>query len=295
MPRIVLHLGAHKTASTHLQKSLAAARADLAAGGCTYLGPDLLRRELRIPSLERPLKGILRKSAALRAALADITTPRLLLSDENILGETRPPSLAQGDQLYPGAEARLGKLLAALEMEGVTLALALRDPLALMVSGWGHQHVAGREVSFAEYCAAVQPAALRWSGLVERLMGCAGVRDLLLWRYEEYGGLAAEIGQRLTGLACVPVLAGGQGGALLAGPSARALSEAAAIRRAQPGLDYKHALRRAMRRYPRGPDTPAPQLFAPEEMAASARAYRDDWERLCAMEDVTCLTLSDPV
>ncbi len=285
---VTLHLGAHKTASTHLQKALSARREALGGVGCAYFGPERLRRDLKLPSLDRPLRGVQRKTAPLRAALAEVTQPRLLLSDENILGETRPPSLAQGEWLYPQAEIRLGKLLAALELEGVTVALALRDPLGLIVSGWGHQHLAGRPISFEGYCADVVPDALRWSELVVRLCAVDGVSTVLIWRHEDYSALLPEIMQRLTGVSCD--LPSGQDAPLLAGPSARAMQVATQIRAERPDLDYKHALRRAMRQFPRGPDWPAPQPFGSAIQEKIRECYAEDWVELQKMARVTCLT-----
>ena len=48
---LTVHLGAHKTATTHLQHSLGRARADLRRHGVAYFGPDLLRGRLRLPQL----------------------------------------------------------------------------------------------------------------------------------------------------------------------------------------------------------------------------------------------------
>ncbi len=235
------------------------------------------------------MPGVRRKTAPLRAALAQLSQPRLLLSDENILGETRPPSLAHGTQLYPGAEARLAKLLAALELQGVTVALALRDPLALLVSGWGHQHMAGHEIAFHSYIEGVVPQDLRWQELVMRLLGCEGVHHVLLWRYEDYPALAGMIARRLTGVAAAARLTG-QVAPLLTGPSARALASVARIRAENPKLDYKHALRRAMQQYPRAAGYPPAQPVAPEACADSQTRYQADWQNLRAMAGVTCLT-----
>ena len=42
---IILHAGAHKTASTHLQNRLLENENLFAKGGCSYLGPEKIREE----------------------------------------------------------------------------------------------------------------------------------------------------------------------------------------------------------------------------------------------------------
>ena len=237
------------------------------------------------------MRAVHRRTEALRAAIAEREQPRLLLSDENILGETRPPSLAQGARLYPQADLRLSRLLEALELEQVTLALALRNPLALLVSGWGHQHLAGYPVSFEAYVADVVPEELRWSELVARLLGVKGVQKVLLWRYEDYPALLSEITLILTGVKHGAI--DGPRALPLAGPSARALEAVGQMQARRPGVSYKRALRRAMRDYPRGCDWPAPQPFSPEASAEGQARYAHDWACLCKMARVQCLTPLD--
>ncbi|MDN3713090.1 hypothetical protein QWZ10_17480 [Paracoccus cavernae] len=89
---LILHLGAHKTATTHLQKSLQLAVETLAEAGIYYAGPDLLRTDL-CPLVDGVgAKGpqghakAQRASAVLHQAQADF--PHLLVSDENLLGGT---------------------------------------------------------------------------------------------------------------------------------------------------------------------------------------------------------------
>ncbi|MCC5967906.1 MAG: hypothetical protein JJU24_17455 [Natronohydrobacter sp.] len=292
---VLLHIGAHKTASTHLQSVLLANRDRLRAAGCAYFGPDLLRGDLKLPRARAVASVYQRDLSPLRGAVdaARAEGCRVLLSDENIHGGgPRPPLLAAGGVYYPQAEARVARLLEGLGVRDAVLCLALREPVAHLVSGWGHQYLAGRPMSFAEYCADVDIAALRWSELVGRLAGLRDVAQVLVWRQEEYGALAGRLFPALTGVEAAaldwPEALAGR--ASLVGPSARAMEEVPGIMARNPGLEPKQAVRRAMRRFPKSAQWPAPEAVAADLRAASCAQYAADWARLCAMPGVTCLT-----
>ena len=290
-----MHIGAHKTASTHLQSVLKANREVLRAQGCAYFGPDLLRGDLKLPRARAVQAVYEREIAPLRAAvdLARAEGARVLVSEENIHGGgPRPPLLAAGGVYYPQAEARVARLLEGLGARDVVLCLALREPVAHLVSGWGHQFLAGRPMSFAQYCADVEIAALRWSDLVVRLLGLRDVAQVLVWRQEDYGALAPRLLPALTGVAAEALdwpedLAGR---ASLVGPSARAMDAVPGILARNPELQPKQAVRRAMRRFPKSAQWPPPEAVPADLHAASRAGYAADWARLGAMPGVTCLT-----
>ncbi len=297
MPHLhMLHVGAHKTASTHLQKTLFLNRDVLADQGCVYLGPDRLRRDLRIPGLHRRPKAIsTRIKPLLEVVQAEQAAGRrLLLSDENIMGGgPKPPALAQGEVLYPKLQSQITVLLDALELRDVTVCLALRNPIDLLVSAWGHQFRRGNVQEFNHFCEGISPLALRWSEVVLRLLSCAGVKDVLVWRHEDYASLLNPLLIALSG--CRPDTAlripeRDGGSAFLIGPSARAIELVPKLIADTPGLDAKVALRRAMRRFPKSHDHPAPQPFRADEVARARAQYQADWDKLACMTGVACLT-----
>jgi hypothetical protein len=69
MERIVLHLGAHKTATTYLQQTLKRNRAALAGAGISVFVPDDLRKDgLRLHNWLGDNGGGAEHAAELRAA-----------------------------------------------------------------------------------------------------------------------------------------------------------------------------------------------------------------------------------
>ena len=292
---VIVHIGAHKTASTHLQKLCLANRDLLAAQGCAYFGPDRLRGDLRMPALERSPRAIARKIAPFHAAMqAEMAAgQRVLISNENILGAPRPPVLADGGVLYPRAEQNIAALLTALDLRDVTLCLALRDPLDLLISAWGHQHIAGRPMGFEAFCDGLDPLALRWSELVARLQDCARVGQIWLWRHEDYRACAPDIVAYLAGLAAGSVLENppvASGSNYLTGPSARAIAALPKIMATHPDATAKDAMRKAMRRFPKSADLPGPQPFDTAQRTEGAARYAQDWAALQGRAGVACLS-----
>ncbi|WP_198510631.1 hypothetical protein [Roseinatronobacter bogoriensis] len=268
----------------------------LADQGCVYLGPDRLRRDLKIPGLHRRPKAIATRIKPLLEVVQaeQAAGRRLLLSDENIMGGgPKPPALAQGEILYPKLQSQITVLLDALELRDVTVCLALRNPLDLLVSAWGHQFRRGDLQGFDHFCADVAPLALRWSEVVLRVLSCGGVKNVLVWRHEDYARLLNPLLIALSG--CRPDTAlrhpeRDGGSAFLIGPSARALQLVPELIADTSGLDAKVALRRAMRRFPKSHDHPAPQPFRADQVAQAKAQYLADWDKLAGMTGVACLT-----
>ncbi len=288
---MIVHLGAHKTASTHLQKSLLAQRDLLAEQNVWYLGPDRLRHDLRLPSLNRSEADVHRRLAPLREHLQVIEGRggRILLSDENMLGRPeRAHCLADG-LFYPQAAPRIERLIRALGLTNATLALAIRNPANFIVSLHGHQALSGRLVDFGAFADGLDPLQFRWSELVMRLKAVPGVGQIVLWRYEDYARLGTPIAGELLGDESFADLFSQFADRPLTGVSAAALEHAAALVAATPGLELKQAIKRAMMRFPKSRRYPALDPFTPFVQKRSRRLYRSDWVLLQSLPGVTCL------
>ena len=285
---VTLHLGAHKTASTHLQKALLAHRDALSSFGCCYLGPDALRKRNARAALGqgKPANIVNRMLGQ-----ASQTGQRVLLSDENILGRPHPPFIADGECLYPHAEARVGAFLSGYGIGQVTLALSLRDPLGFLVSAHGHQAMAGRPTLFEDFVNGVAPLALRWSDMIARLLQCTEVTRIILWRFEDYPRIAPKVVSELAGNTHAGAILAADIAPRLTGISAQALQNAQVALADDPARDPKRTVRQHMRRYPKSAQYPALQPFSPACVAHSRGQYDRDWDQLATWPRVTCLTL----
>ncbi|KPQ07259.1 MAG: hypothetical protein HLUCCA12_05465 [Rhodobacteraceae bacterium HLUCCA12] len=294
--QIILHIGAHKTASTHLQLALAHRRGALGRGGTALFLPGDLRKDgLRLQNylgLEPSAASAAEHGAQIRAAFATAArwADRLVVSDENILGALYNPGVFREGTLYAHAGARLALLAATLPDGPVTVALALRNPAGYLTSVYSQWLMSGRVMPFDRFLGAVDPAALRWSGLVERLIDAMPGLRLAVWRYEDYPAVAPAV---LRGL-----LSEGASLVRLAQPrahpglSARAHAAVMDECRAFMMADRDHVASRvqALREaYPKGAVYPAFHPFDQDTLARTTASYDTDCAEIARMDRVTAL------
>jgi hypothetical protein len=282
---VILHVGAHKTASTHLQRMLRGARAALDEAGVAMFTPNELRLPEGLP-LEPALAGDAGAAEALRAAMAGAGS-RLVVSEENLLGPSMRPE-APG-VLYPHAERRLAAFLEATGLGSVRLMLAVREPVDWLISSHAQRMMAGRWIGFDAFVDGFDPRSLAWSGYVERLMAVPGVTGCDVWRVEDWPGVLPAVLGRMLPEGLVPAVRL-LPGVTHAGLSARALALMAEARPAPTDREARRAVALAARgRFPKGPENPAPAPFAPALVAESAAAHAADLARLAALPGVTLL------
>ncbi|MFW5642329.1 MAG: hypothetical protein ACOCY0_06150, partial [Roseicyclus sp.] len=136
-----IHLGAHKTATTHLQDTLAARRAALLGQGVDYL-PMREVRALRLPpgggwaDWRRRLRLPMRRRIEAAVAPIRMGPRRLVLSEENLIGYVRdaltfPP--------YPDLERRLRPFSVLTDGAQVTVFLSVRGWDTLLPSAYAQQ------------------------------------------------------------------------------------------------------------------------------------------------------------
>lgn len=191
-----IHLGAHKTASTHLQYALRQIRETLLGAGLCYVDPGLLRAapldltQILSAGAGCPQEPGFRDALqALRQGCAD-----MLLSEENILGGThRSRLVSRQGVLYPFAVRRLRQVLALTQETRAVLYLAIRDPAPFHVSAFSLQVLLGNEIELAPYLRGRDPAQVDWLGLVRRLAAMREVTRLVVWRYEDYAALRPRL------------------------------------------------------------------------------------------------------
>ncbi|SEI05849.1 hypothetical protein [Paracoccus alkenifer] len=288
---LTIHLGAHKTASTHLQQSLQALAPAMLAAGIHYSGPPQWRDGMaRLGPLLGA--GIVpgRQRGRLRWRLDRIaeTWPEVVISEENILGSLRREGLmGPGNLVYPDAVPRLRRLLGMLRHRPATICLAVREPSAFLTSAFSMQLQAGVELDFRAYLAGFDPLALSWEGLARRLLGVRGVARLVVWRYEDYAALRPRILAQFLPQALVA--RAGDPGASVVGLSQPAWRHLLAQGIAQPGPAAAQLAQEAKALFPREPGHPALALFDADTVARSAAAYRQDLARLAALPGVALL------
>jgi hypothetical protein len=200
---IAFHIGAHKTATTHLQRSLRHARDALVEKGVRYYGPD----SFRMPG--RTIQGRFGFPFKASATPAKRTPQdelaflikdghRLLLSEENFIGSlNHPRGLAVKDR-YRGAGSRLGSLAQAIGQE-VDVCLALRRPTGFINAAYCQMLMSGQVMPIAAFQQRNPIGSVDWLDLVSRLRSTEGIGRLTVWRYEDYRVIFPQITAALVG------------------------------------------------------------------------------------------------
>ncbi len=200
---VALHIGAHKTATTHLQRSLLDADTALRAEGVQFHGPrsfrwgepSLLERFRIAGEPNGPVRAIDPRALAKLANGAE----RLILSEENFPGTLMNENGRLRRPLYPDGPRRIAELAVRMPEVPVDLYLSIRQPTALLNSAFSQRLHGRRDITLEDFLRRNAIALVDWVSLVTRLRAAPGVRTLTLWCYEDYTVLFPQIVTELTG------------------------------------------------------------------------------------------------
>ena len=275
---VAFHIGVHKTATSHLQKSLLAVRDELAAQGVRYLGPDQLRQ---------PGQTVVK---AMRAISADVlgsdqaALHHLLLSEENYIGIPKINRHSPLRRHYPKAATRLEAAARALGRD-IDIFMAIRRPTGFLNAVYSQKLAAGQLCTMAQYRYLSPLGAVDWRDLVSRMRAVPGVGRLVVWCYEDYAAHFATICEGLVGTAAagsVKPLDRRVNSSL----SAAAIAELIHRQRMGEGAPLHDDVRYLL---PVEEGYPRIDAYSPAEHAAGDAAYRDQIAAIGAMPGVTLL------
>ena len=287
---LFIHLGAHKTATTHLARCVLAAENDLLQAGVVFLDPAQLRQpplELRA-LISDPGKSPKQQKLGqeiLRGLMAEQRD--LILSEEQILGGLGASRfLGRDGRVYPQAGQRLGKLLDLLGTRDVTLLLGIRSPADFLTSTFGEQLRHGGPLQIEEFLGDYDPRSLRWCELVERLLAESGAMRLVCWRYEDLRAVRDEVLTIMLGpdlASVVPDLPPTRVG--LSGPGYRALLQQADGARVDGKL-----IGALLKAHPKQAGGDRLRLLSDELHDICERNYAEDCARIAALPGVRMLS-----
>ncbi|MEM7688756.1 MAG: hypothetical protein AAF291_07015 [Pseudomonadota bacterium] len=207
---IRIHVGAHKTATTYIQDTLALNQAASAASGTAYwtreqfrsalssaISGEKARRKSNLSSLAYRLLSQRRESVERLAGFFDLDLD-ITISDENLLGEAHD---CFSGQVYPSAPIYLNLLKDALPDRPVEILLCVRSYASFLSSLYGeslrHGHFL-RMVRFQEMHATGKKL---WPNLVRVIHQAFPEATISVWRYEDFARLEDQVLSRMTGLA----------------------------------------------------------------------------------------------
>jgi hypothetical protein len=280
-----IHIGAHKTATTHLQETLALVRGGLAERGVDFIPNRLVRKHgLAVQLWKRQLIARLPfvGSAHMRDAIEAIIEPLRLgpevvvLSEENILG--RPDQVFE-EPFYPQVGQTVGRLASLAARAELELFLSIRSYDTFLPSAYAEhlKHTAPPPGGFEGMRERLVERPPSWYDLVRRIRAAAPMARLRIWRQEDYRANDAAIMAALCGCR-LPPLPEISDPSWTRSPSASAIAEAEKL-----PAHLSHAERRALVRGIYAASDPASDRFrpfAPPERQRLRAAYEADLGRI---------------
>ena len=190
--KISLHLGAHKTASTYLQKTLEANRANLSSAAVYHIPMRQFRTSITA-NLGDPSPNFSERVAALLEPAANCDW--VIISDENILGSCE---IFEDPSYYHSAAGRVGKLIEAFRGHEVEVFIATRSYDSFVSSMYCEFIRHHPFVTPEEYLAAADVDGLSWFELIGDLSKIVGEDRLTYWRFEDFDKLEQIVLSRIA-------------------------------------------------------------------------------------------------
>lgn len=193
---VVLHIGAHRCASTTLQQFLQRNEMSLSRAGVEAWTPDRTRTGLFAGLLQRPTdkpaqaeQRAKRSSGVIRIEadrLERSGTRTLVVTEENLIGAVRDNLRAGG--LYTSATGRLEALLPALGDKVTRVALCIRSYDSYWASCVSYGVAQGHRVPSADKLAKIVANPRRWRHLVADVAHVFPDAEIVVWPFERFSG-----------------------------------------------------------------------------------------------------------
>lgn len=274
MVRTVLHIGAHKTATTYMQKKLAINIGQLAELGIHYDTLETLRKKF---------SGILQDPDNADPAFVEdlkrlVRTQDVILSEENISG--MPGDLVRNGVYYANTKKRLKQIMALLDPASPEIFFALREYSGFTVSMYC-EYLRHRDfIAFPEYFELYRKSHFSWVNVVADIVAAAPGARIRLWDFGKFRKIEKDVLSAMLG----------RDASFLAepdGPVRESFSETA-IRalEAMNGIltpkELKNMVGPLARTVPRGDDHKAYNPIPDAVAAGMKEQYRNDLDAIAA-------------
>ncbi len=202
--QVVFHIGAPCTDDDRLIKSLLRNRETLAKSGICIPTPALYRDV--ITDTMRALDGAPApqemQDTMLEAAQVPESAARVVFSDSRIV--TIPRLVVVGAQIWPKIERKAKMLRNLFPQDEVEFCIGMRDPATLIPSLFK----GSRFTDFGEFTDDMQPHALAWSEMLNRLRGAVHDCPVTVWNNEDTPLIWGEVMREMAGCDAQAALAG---------------------------------------------------------------------------------------
>lgn len=194
--QVVLHAGAHMTDDDRLVKCLGDNSELLAREGTVVPHPSIYRKLLRDVLQEAQHGGLSpdTRDVLLDTILEDDTAERVILSNPGLFGT--PKMAASSGVFYGAANLRLKTLSQIFHKDQLELFIAIRNPATFLPAIFGHTPFK----TFEDFLRGSDPAAFRWSEMIERIRTACPDLPVTVWCNEDTPLIWAEVVRELAAL-----------------------------------------------------------------------------------------------
>lgn len=284
---VALHIGAHKTATSHLQESLLQAADALTEAGVQYYGPE----HFRLPGRTLAALFGLRKNRRNCRPPADQLTllrkgaTRLALSEENFIGVLTTPRKRRVQKRYPDAGLRIAKLARTMDCGGLDVLVGIRHPATYLNSAYGQVLMGGHRMPITQFLKMNPVSSVDWLNLVQRIRARPEVNTLTVWKYEDYADVFEQITAAFVGPDRADLVSP-LPDRVHVGLSAAAVAR---LHATDMGPERKHQANLIRRAMPAGPEYPAYWGIPDRVHAKAEAAYNAQIAAICALDGVNFL------
>ncbi|MGJ8624585.1 MAG: hypothetical protein ACSHW1_17720 [Yoonia sp.] len=201
MTTIKLYLGAHKTATTHLQGILLENRDVLEAEGTKLAAPRDIRNDW-LPDFFKAQRALKTQGAIpddLAARLRGIApqSGTLILTEENIIGV--PNDLVQLAGIYPLMGARVATIKALFPDATLELYFSVRSYDSFYRSMYSEVVRNRGFLPFDEFYNEDRFATNSWAAMIDEITATIPGENITLWRFEDFRAVMPDVLSRISG------------------------------------------------------------------------------------------------
>jgi hypothetical protein len=268
MPRMILHIGAHKTATSYMQKKLAL-NVDLLNRRNIHYDPlDIFRKEFT-PLLN---EGVTRETEWVRELRGTARAMNVLVSEENIMGV--PGDLVRDGDYYVRARARLARACQLLGTETPELFLALREYSGFTVSMYSEYIRHQKFLKFEDYLEIYDKTGFSWLRVIEDIFASLPGARLTVWDFGNFRTLEKPVFEAMLGFD--PDIFQNPEGPVRESFSEVAVRAFEALSGALTHAEMKKLINPIARNLPKGADYPAFDPHLPETKERMKAQYKAD-------------------
>lgn len=197
---IHLYLGAHKTATTHLQGILLANRARLLSHNIALSAPQNVRKEW-LPNFFNYCNNPKREQQGeLAASLTSIAplTGLWILTEENIVGVSNDFAIKPG--MYPTAADRIKCLTELFADANISLYFSLRSYESFYRSAYSEVVRNRGYIPFERFYSEARFKNNSWVTMIQAIQEVLPQEKITLWKFEDFRELVPRLVSLMTGI-----------------------------------------------------------------------------------------------